>query len=101
MYAIRSYYVIEMADRQRVHLSCHQNRRWDVDYLAIKQALMEGMIGELFYLETFVGGFKHPCGYWHSHAEISGGLSYDWGAHYLDWIVSLIPQRIQISYNFV
>jgi len=79
-----------------VHLSCHQNRRWDVDYLAIKQALMEGMIGELFYLETFVGGFKHPCGYWHSHAEISGGLSYDWGAHYLDWIVSLIPQRIQI-----
>ncbi len=85
----------EMADRQRVHLSCHQNRRWDVDYLAIKQALREGMIGDLFYLETFVGGFNHPCGYWHSHAEISGGLSYDWGAHYLDWIVSLMPQRIQ------
>jgi predicted dehydrogenase len=85
----------EMADRQRVHLSCHQNRRWDVDYLAIKQALSEGTIGDLFYLETFVGGFNHPCGYWHSHAEISGGLSYDWGAHYLDWIVSLIPQRIQ------
>lgn len=87
--------MIEMADRQRVHLSCHQNRRWDVDYLAIRQALLEGMIGDLFYLETFVGGFNHPCGYWHSHADISGGLSYDWGAHYLDWIVSLIPQRIQ------
>jgi predicted dehydrogenase len=87
--------MIEMADKQRVHLSCHQNRRWDVDYLAIKQALLEGMIGDLFYLETFVGGFNHPCGYWHSHAKLSGGLSYDWGAHYLDWIVSLIPQRIQ------
>ena len=87
--------MIEMADRQRVHLSCHQNRRWDVDYLAIKQALLEGMIGDLFYLETFVGGFNHPCGYWHSHAEISGGLSYDWGAHYLDWIVSLIKQPIE------
>jgi len=86
--------MIEMADRQRVHLCCHQNRRWDTDYLAIKQALLEGMIGDLFYLETFVGGFIHPCGYWHSHAEISGGLSYDWGAHYLDWIVSLIPQPI-------
>ena len=87
--------MMEMADRQRVHLSCYQNRRWDVDYLAIKQALLEGMIGDLFYLETFVGGFNHPCGYWHSHVDISGGLSYDWGAHYLDWIVSLIPQRIQ------
>lgn len=87
--------MIEMAEKQRVHLSCHQNRRWDVDYLAIKQALAGGAIGDLFYLETFVGGFNHPCGLWHSHDEISGGLAYDWGAHYLDWIVGLIPERIQ------
>jgi predicted dehydrogenase len=86
--------MVEMAEKQRVHLSCHQNRRWDVDYLAIKQALAEGLIGELFYLETFVGGFNHPCGYWHSHDAISGGTTYDWGAHYLDWVVSLIPERV-------
>ncbi|MCG6980263.1 MAG: Gfo/Idh/MocA family oxidoreductase [Deltaproteobacteria bacterium] len=86
--------MVEMAERQRVHLSCHQNRRWDVDYLAIKQALAEGLIGELFHLEMFVGGFNHPCGYWHSHDVISGGTAYDWGAHYLDWVVSLIPQEI-------
>jgi predicted dehydrogenase len=77
-----------------VHLSCHQNRRWDADYLAIRQALLEERIGDPFYLETFVGGFSHPCGYWHSHAEISGGAAYDWGGHYLDWIVSLIPDRV-------
>jgi predicted dehydrogenase len=87
--------MIAMADKQGVHLSCHQNRRWDVDYLAIQQALREGLIGELFYMETFVGGFHHPCGYWHSHDTISGGLTYDWGAHYLDWIVSLIPEPIR------
>jgi len=86
--------MVEVADRQQVHLGCHQNRRWDVDYLAIKQALQEGRIGELFYVETFVGGFGHPCGYWHSHDEISGGTTYDWGAHYLDWIVSLMPERV-------
>lgn len=86
--------MVEMAERQRVHLSCHQNRRWDVDYLAIRQALAEGLFGDLFYLETFVGGFDHPCGYWHSHDLISGGTAYDWGGHYLDWIVSLIPDRV-------
>jgi predicted dehydrogenase len=86
--------MVEMAETQQVHLSCHQNRRWDVDYLAIKQALADGLIGELFYLETFVGGFDHPCGYWHSHDEISGGTAYDWGGHYLDWLVSLIPERV-------
>ncbi|MGD9043872.1 MAG: Gfo/Idh/MocA family oxidoreductase [Desulfobacterales bacterium] len=87
--------MLEMANKRRVHLSCHQNRRWDVDYLAIKQALSDGLLGDLFYLETFVGGFNHPCGYWHSHAEICGGLAYDWGGHYLDWIVSLVPGPVK------
>lgn len=85
----------QMAEKQQVHLSCYQNRRWDVDYLAIKRALADGLIGDLFYMETFVGGFEHPCGYWHSHEPISGGTAYDWGGHYLDWIVSLIPDRVQ------
>ena len=84
----------EMAAQQGVHLSCHQNRRWDPDYLAIRQSLADGLIGDLFYMESFVGGFQHPCGYWHSHAPISGGTSYDWGAHYLDWMVSLIPEQV-------
>jgi predicted dehydrogenase len=86
--------MLEMAEKQGVHLSCHQNRRWDVDYLAIKQAVADGLIGDLFYLETFVGGFNHPCGYWHSHDAVSGGTSYDWGAHYLDWVVSLMPGQV-------
>lgn len=85
----------EAAITNQRHLSCHQNRRWDPDFLAIKRAVEEKMIGGLFYLETFVGGYHHPCGYWHSHAPVSGGTSYDWGAHYLDWIVGLLPQPVE------
>jgi len=77
-------------DHERV-LTCYQNRRWDADYLAIRQALMEGLIGEPFYLETFVGDYRHPCHYWHSHRPISGDALYDWGAHYVDWILNLLP----------
>ena len=84
----------DMADRHGLHLSCHQNRRWDPDFRAIRKVLSEGLIGDLFYLESFVGGYHHPCGYWHSDARVSGGTSYDWGAHYLDWIVALMPHRI-------
>ena len=85
----------EMAIQKQLHLSCHQNRRFDVDYLSIKRAVGGGLIGDLFFMETFVGGFSHPCGYWHSHADISGGASFDWGGHYLDWIVSLIPEQVK------
>jgi predicted dehydrogenase len=88
--------LMETAVIQGVHLSCHQNRRWDPDYLAIKQSLNEGLIGDCFYMETFVGRFHHPCGYWHSHAAVSGGTAYDWGAHYLDWIVSLMPEPVEV-----
>lgn len=87
--------MVETAKQYGVHLSCHQNRRWDVDYLAIKQALADGLIGDLFYMEAFVGGYSHPCGYWHSDATVSGGTSYDWGGHYIDWIISLFGQPIE------
>lgn len=87
--------LIKAADQAEVHLSCHQNRRFDPDYLAIVNAVKAGRIGYPFYLETFVGGFWHPCGYWHSHAPVSGGTAYDWGAHYLDWIVALFDDPIE------
>ena len=83
--------MIQAAEENGRVLSCYQNRRWDVDYLAIQQALQDGMIGEPFYLESFVGDFSHPCHYWHSHRPISGDAVYDWGAHYVDWILNLFP----------
>ena len=85
----------EAADTNGRLLCCHQNRRFDADFLAIRQAIRDDMIGDPFYLETFVGGFDHPCGYWHSHAPICGGTTYDWGAHYLDWIAALMPYAVQ------
>lgn len=83
-----------IAEKEGVLLCCHQNRRFDADFVAIRRAVNEGLIGDLFYAETFVGGFNHPCGYWHSHAPISGGTTYDWGAHYLDWLVALMGRTV-------
>ena len=83
--------MMQTAEEQDRVLSCYQNRRWDADYLAIQRAVKEGLIGEPFYLETFAGGYKHPCPYWHSDRIASGGAAYDWGAHYVDWILNLLP----------
>jgi predicted dehydrogenase len=76
-------------------LAVYQNRRWDADYLAVKAAVRGGRLGEVFHLETFVGGYEHPCNFWHSDAEISGGAIYDWGSHYLDWVLDLLPQPVE------
>ncbi|HLI75173.1 MAG TPA: Gfo/Idh/MocA family oxidoreductase [Acidimicrobiales bacterium] len=73
-----------------VALTVHQNRRWDPDFVALRQLVHDGALGELFNVETFVGGFDHPCRAWHSEASISGGAAYDWGSHHLDWILLLM-----------
>ena len=80
------------ADRGLV-LAVYQNRRWDTDFLALKRVVRSGLLGDLFHVETFLGGYGHPCNYWHSDEKISGGAIYDWGSHYLDWILTLLPGR--------
>jgi predicted dehydrogenase len=71
-------------------ITVYQSRRWDPDFVAVREAVRDGAIGDLFYLESFIGGFGHPCSYWHSHEPISGGTIYDWGSHYFDWMLQLV-----------
>lgn len=75
-------------------LTVYQNRRWDPDFVAIREVIAAGEIGDVFYLEAFVGGYGHPCDYWHSDEAVSGGVFYDWGSHYIDWILNLVPDRV-------
>ncbi|MEO6892450.1 MAG: Gfo/Idh/MocA family oxidoreductase [Ktedonobacteraceae bacterium] len=86
--------MIQLAGERQRALTIYQCRRWDPDYLAIQQLRKQGTIGEFFHIETFIGGYAHPCDYWHSHEPISGGVFYDWGSHYLDWILNLIPDPV-------
>ncbi|MEA2614816.1 MAG: hypothetical protein QOE72_599 [Chloroflexota bacterium] len=83
--------LIETARSHGVVLTVNQNRRWDQDFTALRAAVEGGEVGEVFNVETFVGGFEHPCRAWHSDASLSGGAVYDWGSHHLDWILQLLP----------
>ncbi|WP_373324594.1 Gfo/Idh/MocA family protein [Reticulibacter mediterranei] len=86
--------MIELAAERQRTLTIYQCRRWDSDYLAIQRVLQQGLLGPAFHIETFIGSYSHPCDYWHSHEPISGGVFYDWGAHYLDWILNLVPDPV-------
>jgi predicted dehydrogenase len=86
--------MIELAGDRGLALAVYQNRRWDPDYLALRQAIRSGAIGEVFHYESFVGGFGHPCNYWHSDTSVSGGAIFDWGSHYLDWMLDLFAHPV-------
>src|SRR5215467_9635853 len=87
--------MMDTAAAHNVSLTVFQSRRWDPDFIAMRDVARSGGIGEPFYMESFIGGYDHPCDFWHSHEPISGGTIYDWGSHYFDWILQLFPDRVR------
>ncbi len=86
--------MIETARSNKVMLSVFHNRRWDPDYLAIRDIIDKGLIGNIFHIECGGMGYGHPRFWWRSNKEISGGIMYDWGAHFLDWVLNLVDSRV-------
>ena len=82
--------LIERSRRDGLALSVYQNRRFDPDYAVIREAVRAGRLGDVFHIETFVGGYGHPCNYWHSDAAVSGGALFDWGSHVIDQVLDLM-----------
>ncbi len=87
--------VLAAADGAGLLAVVYQNRRFDPDHLAVRRIIGRGDIGEVFHVETFVGGYGHPCNLWHSDEGVSGGAFYDWGSHLLDQVLDLIPTEIE------
>lgn len=86
--------LLDQAQRAGLALSVYQNRRFDPDYALIRAAVASGAIGDVFHLEAFVGGYGHPCNYWHSDAEVSGGALFDWGSHIVDQVLDLMEGEV-------
>lgn len=85
--------IVKTAKELKRHFSVHQNRRWDVDYLAIKGIIDSGEIGEVINIESRSHGSRGCPGDWRLHKP-SGGMMLDWGVHLIDQIMLLIPEKL-------
>jgi scyllo-inositol 2-dehydrogenase (NADP+) len=86
--------MIAASRRNRVLLSVFHNRRWDGDYLTVKQALAEGLLGQPYLFQTAIMRYGGPRRWRASRAE-SGGILYDWPAHLLDQALQLVPAEVE------
>jgi predicted dehydrogenase len=81
-------------------LAVFHNRRHDGNVRAIREVIEQGLIGDVFHIEVSAMGFTadanfgRPGNPWRSFKEVSGGALYDWGAHAIDWVLSLVPSRM-------
>ncbi len=72
----------------------HQNRRYDVDFLAIKSVVESGEIGDTVNIESRIHGSRGIPSDWRCHKAPGGGMVLDWGVHLIDQMLQLIPERI-------
>ena len=86
--------MVAAAERSGKLLSVHQNRRWDVDYLAMKKIVESGEIGEVINIESRIHGSRGIPSDWRCHKPYGGGMVLDWGVHLIDQIMKLIPEKI-------
>ncbi|MBI3525466.1 MAG: oxidoreductase [Betaproteobacteria bacterium] len=79
-----------LAHRLNLHLSVFHNRRWDADFLTLRNLLLDGRLGQVSYLESRFERFRPLVrDRWREHAGPGNGLWYDLGPHLLDQALQL------------
>lgn len=82
-------HMIAAAEKNHVLFTTHQNRRWDVDYLAMKQIHDSGEIGKIINLESRIHGSRGIPSDWRGEKRYGGGMLYDWGIHLIDQVLMI------------
>jgi predicted dehydrogenase len=83
---------MEAARQANRLVTVFHNRRWDGDFQTMRRVIVEeGLLGDVFHIEGYRGGFKAPKYRWRDERDISGGTHYDWGAHGMDQALQLLP----------
>jgi scyllo-inositol 2-dehydrogenase (NADP+) len=86
--------MIEASERNGVMLSVFHNRRWDWDYLTVKQVIAAGTLGAPYLFEAAIMRYGAPHG-WRGSRARSGGILYDWPAHFVDQALQLVPAPVE------
>lgn len=84
----------EAAKKSGKLFTVHQNRRFDVDFLAIRSLIRSGEIGETVNIESRIHGSRGIPSDWRCHAAQGGGMILDWGVHLIDQMLLLIPETV-------
>jgi len=93
--------LVKLARSAGKMLSVYHNRRWDGWYLTLRDLLARDILGELFHIEMFIGGCWKPKDWWRSDKAVSGGIFYDWGAHYIDYLLGVVPGKVTNVKGFI
>lgn len=86
------------AERAGVVFAVHQNRRWDDDFLTVKNIVANGSVGDVYRVESRVMGGNGIPGAWRKERARGGGMMLDWGVHLIDQMLQMIQSPVSSLY---
>lgn len=89
-----------LARKQGRLLSVFHNRRWDADFLALREVLAEGVLGRVTHFESHFDRYRPQVrGRWREGDGPGSGLWFDLGSHLLDQALQLFgePERLTLD----
>jgi len=92
--------LFEIARAQQKHVMVYQNRRWDSDFLSVKQIVESGRLGELIEVHFRFDRYRpvlSPKIFKESPEYAASGLVYDLGPHLIDQIISLFGRPLSFN----
>jgi scyllo-inositol 2-dehydrogenase (NADP+) len=83
--------LILLARERGLLLTAYQSRRWDGDYLTVKQIIDNGELGRLVTFESHIDRFRAAprMGVWRENGGLGGGILFDIGPHLIDQALTL------------
>lgn len=86
--------MVDAAEKNKVLFEVHQNRRWDGDFLCVRQLIAKGDMGKINNIESRVLGSHGVPGAWRKVKAQGGGMIFDWGVHLIDQLLYLKKEKV-------
>ncbi len=95
--------MVKSAEKEKVLITGHFNRRFDGDYLTVKEILKNGILGEVFHIESRWHQFSAEWASWGTKEfkpewrilkTYGGGMVYDYASHLGDQVCKLVERKI-------
>jgi predicted dehydrogenase len=89
--------LVDLAGQSDRLLSVYQSRRWDGDFLTVRQLISHGQLGDVMHLASHYDRYRPRVqDRWRERAGPASGIWYDLGAHLVDQVLQLfgMPEAV-------
>lgn len=93
-----AYELVELAKQNNVTLSVFHNRRFDGDFMTIKNLISTGELGRISNFESNFNRFRPEIdnSNWRETTSVAGGVFFDLGPHLIDQALDLFGPPLKV-----